>query len=77
MPLVSDATTGWTDAGALSADEIWQCRKGLVFVSTNASPGADDGVQLTEGEGILIRSGQNVRYRKAGPRAALIARETV
>lgn len=77
MPLVTDATTTWTDAGELAADEVWQCRKGLVFLSTDAAPGAEDGIQLTEGEGILIRSGQSVRYRRVGARGAIIARETV
>jgi hypothetical protein len=78
MPLISDAAAGWSDPVTLTADEIWQVRRGVAFLSTAASPGADDGFRLGKGDGVLIRSGKAVRYRAGGGGLApLIAREEV
>ncbi|MEM9249011.1 MAG: hypothetical protein AAGB05_09975 [Pseudomonadota bacterium] len=77
MALISDASTSWSSPVTLTEDEIWQTRYGSVFLTTTASPDAADGFNLTQGEGVLIRSGRSVRYRKDGPTDALIVREAV
>ncbi len=77
MALISDATTGWSAPITLTDDEIWQTRYGSVFLTTTASPVAADGFNLTQGEGVLIRAGRSVRYRKDGTTEALIVREAV
>ncbi len=77
MALISDATTSWSSAVTLTEDEIWQTRYGNIFISTTESPAAGDGFNLLQGEGVLIRSGRTVRYRKEGATEALIVREAV
>ena len=77
MPLITDAANTWSAPVTLGADEIWQTRKGSVFVSTAASPGAADGIALHENHGVQISSGLTVRYRKEGSTEALIVREVV
>jgi len=77
MALITDATTGWSAPVTLADDEIWQTRYGSVFITTTASPDAADGFNLLQGEGVLIRSGRSVRYRKDGTTDALIVREAV
>lgn len=77
MATITDATTSWSTPILLPEDEIWQTRYGNVFITTTASPTADDGFNLLRGEGVLIRAGREVRYRKEGTTAALIVREVV
>lgn len=77
MALISDAVTGWSGPVTLSDDEIWQTRYGSVFVTTTGSPDPEDGMALVQGQGVLIRAGREVRYRKAGTTPALIVREAV
>lgn len=77
MALISDASATWSAPVTLGDDEVWQTRYGSVFLSTTASPAADDGFSLRQGEGVLIRAGREVRYRKEGSTAALIVREAV
>ena len=77
MSLISDSTTAWSSPVTLSSDEIWQARRGSVFVTTEASPSAEDGIALQENHAVLLPSGSVVRYRKEGVTAALIVRETV
>ena len=77
MALISDAATGWSAPITLAEDEIWQTRYGSVFLSTTDTPVAADGFNLVQGEGVLIRAGRSVRYRKEGPTDALIVREAV
>ena len=75
MALITDAATAWSPAITLTSDEIWQTRKGSVFVSTTATPGADDGIALHENHAIRFSAGVAVSYRKDGPAEALIVRE--
>jgi hypothetical protein len=77
MALITDATTTWSAPVTLVSDEIWQTRYGSVFLTTTPGPAPDDGFHLLQGEGVLIRAGREVRYRKAGLTAALIVREAV
>ncbi|MBT8416396.1 MAG: hypothetical protein KJO42_03070 [Silicimonas sp.] len=77
MALITDAATGWSSPITLTTDEIWQTRKGSVFLTTTATPDPDDGIQLNEGNAVQLASGATVRYRKAGPAAAWVVRETV
>ena len=77
MALISDATTAWSGPQTLAQDEIWQTRFGSVFITTTESPSDEDGFNLLQGEGVLIRAGRTVRYRKAGTTDALIVREAV
>jgi len=48
-----------------------------VFITTTDAPADEDGFNLLQGEGVLIRAGRTVRYRKAGATDALIVREAV
>lgn len=77
MALITNATTSWSAAVTLVADEIWQARKGSVFVSTEASPAANGGIALQENTAVRFSAGVSVRYRKEGITEALIAREAV
>lgn len=77
MALVTDAATAWSSAVTLSSDEIWQTRKGAVFVTTTASPAQDDGIALYETHAVQFTAGSQVRYRKAGTTEALIVREAL
>jgi len=77
MALITDATTTWSPPVVLTDDEVWQTRFGNVFITTTASPAPDDGFNLLQGEGVLLRAGREVRYRKEGSTDALIAREAV
>jgi hypothetical protein len=77
MALITDATTAWSAPVTLTEDEIWQTRYGSVFLTTTPGAAPDDGFNLLQGEGVLIRAGREVRYRKTGPTEALIVREAV
>lgn len=77
MALITDAAQSWSVAISLATDEIWQTRKGSVFVTTGASPSPDDGIALHEGRAVQFPAGSAVRYRKEGNTEALIVRETV
>lgn len=77
MALITDAATAWSTPITLTQDEVWQTRKGSVFVTTTASPDAADGLLLREGIGIRLSAGSDVRYRKEGIDEAVIVHEAV
>lgn len=77
MALITDAATTWSAPILLSTDEIWQTRKGSVFVTTTASPDAEDGIGLHENHAIRLPAGASVSYRKEGATDAVIVREAV
>ena len=77
MALIQDAATTWSAPVTLIQDEVWQAREGSVFISTTASPDANDGLALNMKDGLRLKVGLTVRYRKIGNTAALIAREAV
>lgn len=77
MALITNATTNWSVAVTLVSDEIWQSRKGSVFVSSEASPAAEGGIALQENTAVRFSAGVSVRYRKEGVTEALIVREAV
>lgn len=77
MALIADAATGWSTPVLLAADEIWQARKGSVFVSTTSTPDANDGISLHENHAVQFPAGVSVRYRKEGVTEALIVREAL
>lgn len=77
MSLITDATTSWSSPVTLTVDEIWQTRKGSVFVTTTASPAAEDGLALHEFHAVQLSAGSQVLYRKEGSAAALIVREAI
>lgn len=77
MALITDAATAWSSAITLTSDEIWQTRKGSVFVTTTASPDAEDGIGLHENHAVRFSAGVSVRYRKDGTTEAVIVREAV
>lgn len=77
MALITDATTAWSAPLTLGTDEIWQTRKGSVFVTTTATPDAEDGIALHELNAVQLPAGAQIRYRKAGLTEALIVREAI
>lgn len=77
MALITDAATGWSAPITLTSDEIWQTRKGSLYLSTTSSPVADDGIVLNEGNAVQLAAGSVVRYRKAGNGDAWIVRESL
>lgn len=77
MALITDAATDWSAPVTLASDEIWQTRRGSVFVTTTDTPDAADGLALHEFHAVQLPSGAVVRYRKEGPGAALIVREAI
>lgn len=77
MALITDTATTWSAPVTLATDEIWQTRKGSVFVTTTANPVADDGLSLHEIHAVRFPAGAAVSYRKEGETEALIVREAV
>lgn len=77
MALITDAANGWSSPMTLASDEIWQTRKGAVYVTTTASPDAEDGLALHEFHAVQFPAGSVVRYRKDGAGEALIVREAI
>lgn len=77
MALITDATTAWSPPITLSTDEIWQTRKGSVFLSAETSPAVDGGINLQETQAIQISAGTEIRYRKVGTTEAVIVREAL
>ena len=77
MALITNATTSWSSPVTLASDEIWQTRKGSVFLTTGSSPAADDGLGLHENHAVRLPAGAAVRYRKEGTTEAVIVREAV
>ena len=77
MAILSDAALTWSAPITLTVDEVWQTRQGRVFVTTTASPDADDGIELLENHAVRFTAGLNVRYRKTGAVDARIVREAV
>ena len=77
MALITNATTGWSTSITLTSDEIWQCRKGSIFVTTTGTPAADDGIALHEMHAVQFPAGVTVSYRKEGSTDALIVREAL
>lgn len=77
MALITNAATTWSSPIILSTDEIWQTRKGSVFVSTTSNPTSEDGIAIHENHAIRLPAGASVSYRKDGPTEALIVREGV
>ena len=77
MALITDATTAWSSPTTLPQDEVWQTRKGSVYISTTTTPDADDGILLREGFGLRLSAGSAVQYRKDGTADAVIVREGI
>lgn len=77
MALITDATTGWSDPVVLGSNEVWQSRKGSIYVTTTSSPVAEDGIALHEFHAVQFSAGLAVRYRKEGPTEALLVREVI
>lgn len=77
MALITNATTSWSAPLTLTSDEIWQTRKGSVFITTTASPDSDDGIALQENNAVQLPAGAVVRYRKTDVTEALIVRESL
>lgn len=77
MALIIDSATAWSLPVTLIVDEVWQTRKGAVFVTTTDSPASDDGILLTENTAIQFTAGKSVRYRKVGATEAVIVREAI
>lgn len=77
MALISDAAQAWSSPVTLVTDEIWQTRKGSIFVTTTTAPDANDGIALHELHAVQFPAGVSVSYRKEGSTDALIVRETL
>jgi hypothetical protein len=78
MALITDVTASWSSGVTLSADEIWQCRKGAVLVSTMTSPGENDGILLVaDGRALDIVTGKTVKYKAVNGLESTISREAV
>jgi len=77
MALITDATTSWSTPVTLTSDEVWQTRDGSVFVTTTATPDAQDGISIFETHAVRFSAGLSVRYRKEGTADAVIVREAV
>ena len=77
MALITDAATDWSAAVTLTSDEIWQARRGSVYLTTTASPDAEDGLALHETHAVQLSAGVTILYRKEGTGDALIVREAI
>lgn len=77
MALITNATTDWSAPVTLTEDEVWQARRGSVYVTTTSSPDAQDGIILQENHAVQFNAGRTVRYRRVDIAEAVIAREAV
>jgi hypothetical protein len=77
MALIKDATLDWSSPITLDQEEIWQTRSGSIFITTTESPDPDDGLALVLRDGIRLKAGSILRYRREGSAFAVIAREIV
>ena len=77
MALITDAALTWSPPITLTADEIWQARKGSIFVTTTVTPDAQDGIALHENHAVQFPAGTSVSYRKEGNTEALIVHEAL
>lgn len=77
MTLIRNATLEWSDPVTVQQTEIWQVRRGSVFITTTAAPESDDGLAMVLRDGVRLSPGLSVRYRKEGETDALIVREVV
>lgn len=75
MALITVDSTSWSTPLTLATDEIWQTRKGLIFLTSTASPAPEDGIEVRENQAVRLSAGTQIRYRKAGTTEALIVRE--
>lgn len=62
MPLITDITATWSAPTTLTSAEVWQARS-RVFVSPEASPGTNDGIEMQPGDAIRFETAEAVRYR--------------
>ncbi|WP_101339719.1 hypothetical protein [Cereibacter azotoformans] len=62
MPLLT-ATDAWQTHGPTTAEEVWQCREGMVLITLEAVVNDDQGLELVQGDSLVIASGKTVRYR--------------
>ena len=70
MPLITDITAAWSAPATLATAEVWQARS-RVFVSPEASPGANDGIEMQPGDAIRFETAEAVRYRSPDPGAQI------
>lgn len=77
MALIIDATSAWSAPVSIASDELWQARQGSIYLTTSNAPGPDDGLSLVEGQGIYVKAGSAVKYRRQGTALAVIAREAL
>ena len=75
MTLIKDATIQWSDPVTVEQDEIWQTRSGSIFITATQSPDPDDGLALVLRDGLRIKAGTQIRYRREGSAFAVIVRE--
>jgi len=77
MAYISDVTATWSSPVTLTANEIWQCSRGSVRVTSEASPAELDGLILTAGHGVQFGNGQVIRYKLSGLTFSTITRTVV
>lgn len=75
--LITNIGEDWSAGVTLTQDEGWQCREGVVLVTTEASGAADRGVMLPLGAAWPFPAGSTVYYRRLSGPGARIAREPV
>lgn len=71
---ITDATTEWKSAGALTENVIFQVKSGSVLLTTHSAPTGSMGLRLEAGDREMFYSGRTVRYRRIGSSPAVIAR---
>ena len=68
MAQITDAADAWSAGTLLSADQVWQCTSGRVYVTTDPSPAAGiGGIILGQNESIRFSNGLTVKYRRVYP----------
>jgi len=77
MSLITDASADWSAPVVLSADEVWQVRKGAAYLTTTAAPADEDGLFLHEMHAVQFSAGSTVLYRRHGDTENVIVREVV
>lgn len=76
--LIENIGEDWSAEGVtLSQAEGWQCRRGVVLLSTQSTGSAERGVRLEAGQAWPFPEGATVYYRRQSGPGAVIAREPV
>lgn len=76
MANITNASVSWQSV-MLTAEEVWQCREGVVDIDTDATNQLGLGLRLHRDDSVRLSAGKTVYYRLSSGIFAVIARVAV